>query len=176
MKTYSDLDRSERVERVMQSRRGDLCLVLEDLSEDLNISAILRTAEGFGVGLVCVIYTGDKPKISKGASAGAYKWLKVRYYRDGGECIAELRKEGFTVVGAVVDPEAKVLREQDFTKKVAIVVGNESRGLSEGMVGLVDEMVYIPMYGLTESLNVSVAAGIFLYEAVRQKRNIGGEV
>lgn len=170
MKTYSTLTRLERIKKVMHERREDVCLVLEDLSESLNISAILRTAEGFGVGLICVVYSGNKPKISKGASSGASKWLKIKYYKNSStRCVIQLKRQGFRVVGALVDPEAKVLWKCEFSGKIAVVVGNEARGLSDKMMDLVDEKVYVPMYGLTESLNVSVAAGIFLYEVVRQR-------
>ncbi len=170
MKNYSELTRQERIEKVMSQRRADTALVLENLSEDLNISAILRTAEGFGIGKICIIYPeGKKPQISKGASSGAKKWLEVEYFTSTPECLNKLKSEGYKLIGALVDPEAKVLWDQDFEGKIAIVVGNEAKGLSEEAQKLVDENIYIPMSGLTESFNVSVSAAIFIYEVIRQK-------
>lgn len=170
MKTHANLSREERIAKVMEQRREDLALILENLSEDLNLSAILRTAESFGVGQVCIVHPrGGKPKISKGATSGAYKWLKIQYFSSITNCIRNLRKKGYKIIGALVDPEAKILWEQNFKGKVAILVGNETAGMSEKAKKLVDENIYLPMFGLTESLNVSVAAAIFLYEVIRQK-------
>lgn len=170
MKIYTDLTRLERIDKVMKQRKSDLALVLENLSEDLNISAILRTAEGFGVGLVYIIHPkGVKPKLSMQASSGAIKWLSIKYYTSTTTCLKLLKKKGFKVIASVVDPKASLLWEQSFRGKVAIMVGNEAHGLSQKAIGLSDKKVYIPMSGLTESLNVSVAAALFLYEVIRQK-------
>lgn len=170
MKRYADLTRGDRIKKVMERRRQDLALVLENLSEEINISAILRTAEAFGIDKVFIIYQQQKkPKISKGATSGAHKWLKINYYQSTQRCFNFLKKQGFKLIGAVVNPEDKVLWEEEFVGKIAVVVGNEARGLSEKAQAMVDENIYLPMFGLTESLNVSVAAGIFLYELIRQK-------
>ncbi len=174
MKRYSTLSRQDRIHKIMNQRRKDLALILENLSEDLNISAILRTAESFGVGKVYIVHPrggkpGGKPRISKGTTSGAYKWLEIEYFTSIKQVLKKLKKEGFKIIGALVDPETKVLWEEKFKGKVAILVGNEAAGMSEEAQRLVDENIYLPMFGLTESLNVSVASGIFLYEVIRQK-------
>lgn len=169
MKANSHLLRQERIDLAMQNRKSDVVLVLENLNEDQNIQAILRTAEAFGVGLVCIIYDEKKPRLTGGAASGASKWLNVEYFASTKECIKSLKKQGFLIVGALVNPESEVLWEQDFSSKVAVLVGNEVFGMSEEAQQLVDKNIYLPMIGLTESLNVSVSAGIFLYEVIRQK-------
>lgn len=170
MKTYSNLTREERIKKIMDLRRKDLCLVLENLAEDTNISAILRTAEAFGIDQICIIHPkGKKSKISKGASSGAAKWLDIKSYTSTKVCLNNLKKEKFKIFGALVDPEAHILWEEEFSGKVAIVVGNEANGITKVAQKLVDKNIYLPMFGLTESLNVSVSAGIFLYEVIRQK-------
>jgi tRNA (guanosine-2'-O-)-methyltransferase len=169
MKTHSHLTREERIARVMEQRKNDFCLILENLSEDQNISAILRTAEAFGVGLVCIVYEDSKPKLSKGVSSGAAKWLNIEYFKSITTCIKRIKGEGFRVIGALVNPEAEVLWAEKFSGKVAILVGNEARGMSPKAQKLVDKNLYLPMLGLTESLNVSVSAAVFLYEVIRQK-------
>lgn len=170
VKTHSNLTRVDRIQKIMNQRRKDLVLILENLSEDLNISAILRTSESFGVGRVCVVHLpGAKPRISKGATSGAYKWLNIEYFNSTKLCIRKLKKEEFKIIGALVDPNAKVLWEEGFKGKIAILVGNEAAGMSEEAQKMVDENIYLPMFGLTKSLNVSVASGIFLYEVIRQK-------
>ncbi len=173
MKNFSELTREERIEKVMSLRRQDFCLILENLSEELNISAILRTAEAFGVGKIYIIHPEDKlPHLSKNTSSGATKWLTIEYFTDISMCIKQVKNDGFLVIGALVDPKAKIVWEGRFTEKVAIVVGNEAQGMSSVAQELVAENYYLPMYGLTESLNVSAAAGIFLYEVIRQKEKV----
>ena len=169
MKTYSSLIRQERIDKVMSQRRNDLALVLENLSEDLNISAILRTAEGFGISKICIVYDTKKPHLSKNTSSGATKWLEISYYKSITTCLNSLKKSGYQLFGALVDPNAKLLWEQDFSGKIAVVMGNEAKGLSKKAQKLVNVNIYLPMYGLTESLNVSVATALFLYEVIRQK-------
>lgn len=154
----------------MAARRKDLALVLENLHEELNISAIIRSAEGFGVGRVFVIHPeGKPPKLSRNTSSGAAKWMEVEYATELLKVLKSLKKQGFRLVGALVDPQAKPLWQADLSGRVAIVMGSEALGLTEEATKLVDENIYIPMSGLTESFNVSVATAIFLYEAVRQK-------
>lgn len=170
MKNYSELTREERIEKVMSLRRGDVILVLEDLIEDQNISAILRTAESFGIGRVYIIDSlGRHPRFSKNVSSGATKWLEIEKYDSTKKCFKDLKKAGFKLIGALVDPKSKGLWEEKFEGKIAIVMGCEPRGLSEEAQKLMDQNIYLPMFGLTESLNVSVATGIFLYEVIRQK-------
>lgn len=170
MKTYPGLLRQERIDQVMRLRKKDLVLVLENLVEEQNISAILRTAEAFGVGAVYIIHPKDKkPKLSGGVSSGAVKWLKIEYFTSTKKCFNQLKSNGYKLIGALVDPSSSVLWGQKFKGKIAIVVGNEAHGLSQEAIKLVDKNIYLPMLGLTESLNVSVAAGIFLYEIIRQK-------
>ncbi len=173
MKRFAELTRQERIDKVMEIRRDDVALILENLTEPTNISAILRTAEAFGVGKIFIIHTDPKkPKLSMNSSSGAVKWLEVQYFSSTEDCFEVLKAEGYFVVGALVNPESQVLWESKFTQqKVAIIVGNEAQGMSEEAQKLVDANVYLPMFGLTESLNVSVAAGIFLYEVIRQKES-----
>lgn len=170
MKNFSDLDRQQRIEKVMSLRRQDLALILEDVVEDRNASAIIRSAESFGVGKIYIVQSeGIKTKVSSQISSGAVKWLQIDFLSSIEECIQKLKADGFKVYGALVDPTAKPLWKAEFTGKVAVLVGNEPNGMSEKAKQLVDENLYIPMYGLTESFNVSVSAGIFLYEVIRQK-------
>lgn len=172
MKNNANLTRQERIEKAMEARQSDLCLVLENLDEENNIAAILRTAEAFGVGLVCVVHPeGKKPRVDRGAAKGAVQWLNIEFFTSISECSVKLKGDSYQMIGALVDPSAKVLWEENFSGKVAIVVGNEGAGMTEEAQKLVDQNIYLPMIGLTESLNVSVAASIFLYEVLRQKES-----
>lgn len=170
MKTFANLTRVQRIEKIKSMRRTDLAVILENLAEEQNISAILRTVEGFGIDKVFIVHIeGKKPKISKNVSSGAVKWLDISFFTDINSCIKQVKKDGFKVYATMVDPEAHNLWSTEFTDKVAIMVGNEAQGVSEEGAKLADQKVYLQMFGMTESFNVSVAAALFLYEAVRQK-------
>lgn len=170
MKKFADLSREERIAKIMDLRRTDVALILEDLVEDRNASAIIRSAESFGIGKVYVVQSGSvKTKISSNISSGASKWMEIEFFSSIEECVSKLKKDNFKIYGALVDPEAKPLWGANFSGKVAILVGNEPNGMSAKAKELMDENLYIPMYGLTESFNVSVSAGIFIYEVIRQK-------
>lgn len=172
MKIFSELAREERIKKIMDQRRNDLALVLEDLVEERNAAAIIRTAESFGIGKVYIVQSANlKTRVSKNVSSGAVKWMDIEFLDSMEECLKKLKKDGYKTVGALVDPKAKQLWDYRFEGKIAIVVGNEPNGLSDKAKRLVDQNLYIPMFGLTESFNVSVSAGIFIYEAVRQKEN-----
>lgn len=171
MKIHADLTREERINKIQSSRRPDIALVLENLSEELNISAILRSAEGFGIGQIYIVHSENcKPHLSKNTSSGATKWLQVNYSTNIEEVINDLKEEGFKTFGALVDPSSTPLPQSDLSGNIAIVLGNEAQGMSPVATELVDQNLYIPMYGLTESFNVSVSAGIFLYESIRQRQ------
>ena len=170
MKNYADLPRTQRIQKALSLRKKDLCLVLENLFEESNIAAILRTAEAFGVGKICIVHPGGKkPRIDKGSAKGAVQWLDIEFFTSISDCLSKLILKKYKLIGALVDPKTKILWGEKFSGKVAVVMGNESLGLSEEAQSLVDENIYLPMIGLTESLNVSVAAGVFLYEVIRQK-------
>ncbi len=169
MKTHKELTRGERIKKIISQRRKDVCLVLEDLSDEKNIAMILRTAESFSISKVYIIYSGKKPKLLNKESSGAKKWLEIEFFNDVKVCFKELKKHKFKIYGALVDPSAEVLWKEKFSGKVALCLGNEGSGLSQTAQNLADKNLYLPMFGLTESLNVSVSAGIFLYEIIRQK-------
>jgi len=109
------------------------------------------------------------PKISKVSSASSKKWVEQKRYSNTEECIKQLKKDGFKIYGTLLSEEAENIYDLDFTEKIAIVMGNENRGISEEMINSVDKHIYIPMRGMIQSLNVSVATAVTLYEAQRQR-------
>jgi tRNA (guanosine-2'-O-)-methyltransferase len=119
---------------------------------------------------VSLVYNVEKfPKIGKKSSASAYKWIERDKYKSVDECYNQLREEKYAIYASTLNADSKSLYELDFTKKTAIVLGNEHRGLSKEAEGLADERFYIPMFGMVQSLNVSVSAAISIYEALRQR-------
>jgi tRNA (guanosine-2'-O-)-methyltransferase len=166
--------RTEKIKWVISKRQPSLKVVLENIHDPHNVSAIFRTCDAAGVPEVSLIYNLEKfPKIGKKSSASAFKWVEREKYKSVDECYKNLKAKGFKIYASSVSENAKTLFELDFTKKTAIVFGNEHRGLSKEAQELADEKFFIPMFGMVQSLNVSVSAAIVLYEALRQRLQKG---
>ena len=162
--------RIEKIKWVVSKRQPSLKVVIENIHDPHNVSAIFRTCDAAGIPKVSLLYTLEKfPKIGKKSSASAYKWIEREKFKTVEECFQKLREEKFIVYASSLKSDSKSLYELDFTKKTAIVFGNEHRGLSKEVEELSDERFYIPMYGMVQSLNVSVSAAICIYEALRQR-------
>ncbi|MEW5773917.1 MAG: RNA methyltransferase [Thermodesulfobacteriota bacterium] len=167
-------DRVARVRRVLSLRQPDLRLVLANIHDPHNVSAILRSCDAFGVMRVHLYYTTEKfPALGHKSSASARKWVETVRHPSAEEMIGSLRAEGLQVLGTAFDETARPLPEWDLTRPTAIIFGNEHRGLDPELAALAPDRVYIPMSGMVQSLNVSVAAAITLYEAWRQ-RSVAG--
>jgi tRNA (guanosine-2'-O-)-methyltransferase len=162
--------RVHKISSVINARQKSLRVVLENIHDPHNVSAIFRTCDAVGVSNVCLVYNVEKfPKIGKKSSASAFKWVERVKYKSVAECYNKLHEEGFLIYASALSEDSKKLYELDLTKKIAIVFGNEHRGISEDAVKLADEKFAIPMYGMVQSLNVSVAAAVVLYEALRER-------
>ena len=162
--------RLNRLEQVLRSRQPDLTIVMENIHDPHNVSAVLRSCDAAGVMEVQLIYTDeDFPDIGKKSSASAKKWVELRQFKNVKDCYKKLHEEGFTIYATHLEEKAKSLFEIDLTKKVAIVVGNEHKGVSPEAARSADGILQIPMFGMIQSLNVSVATAVILFEAVRQR-------
>lgn len=162
--------RIEKIKWVLSKRQSSLHVVIENIHDPHNVSAIFRTCDAAGIPKVSLVYNVEKfPKIGKKSSASAYIWIEKEKFKTIEECYGQLKKEKFVIYASSLNGEAKSLFDLDFTKKSAIVLGNEHRGLSKEAEELADERFYIPMFGMVQSLNVSVSAAISIYEAVRQR-------
>jgi tRNA (guanosine-2'-O-)-methyltransferase len=160
----------KRLESVLSHRQPDLTVVMENIHDPHNVSAILRSCDAAGAMGVQLVYSNNEfPKIGKKSSASAHKWVEQRKFKNISECYAKLHEEGFTVYATHLAVEAKSPYEVDLTKKTAIVVGNEHAGVSEDATNQADGIIQIPMFGMIQSLNVSVATAVLLFEAVRQR-------
>lgn len=171
-KVFRDLSRSERVEYAASRRLKDVVLVLVHIEDEKNISLIMRTAEALGVSNVIIVSNPKykSPKIDKRLSTNAHKWLKVKRSKSIRDTMTSLKSDGYKIVASVVDPELDFVWDKKVYKgKIAILVGNESHGIPVSISKLADIKVYIPLRGLTESLNVAAASAILLYEVIRQK-------
>jgi len=162
--------RTEKIRRVLTARQPDLTVVMENIHDPHNVSAILRSCDAVGILRVELLYTIERfPKIGKKSSSSASKWIDRRTHTSVTACCEQLHAEGFGILATRVDAGAVSLYDLDLTAPVALVFGNEHRGVSDDVVAHADAVVRIPMVGMIESLNVSVAAAVCLYEAYRQR-------
>lgn len=166
--------RQEKVERVLANRQKDLVLVLEDIKNPHNASALLRTADAVGVQYVYIVDSmGESFPVNEAISTGAERWLTLYHYTWIRECLEELKAKGFRIAATYLGEGAISHFEVDYTGPIAIVFGNEKMGVSEEVLELADIKIKIPMFGMVQSLNVSVSAGVILYEAARQRLQKG---
>jgi len=164
------------LDEVIEERQEGI-LVLEDIHDPHNAAAVWRSADAFGWQKVWLIFDKEKSfnpkKVGKASSSSANKWLDFRIFKSTTECFEELHKLGYRTLATVLDKGARDISLADLRSqvKIAIVLGNEHRGLSETATKMADEKVYIPMKGMVQSLNLSVTAAIMLYEVERQRHN-----
>ena len=166
--------RRERLRRVLARRQDDVTVVLDNVHDAHNASAVLRSADGFGVGRIALLYTDHPmPSLSKGVSGHTRKWMTIERYDAAEACLAALRVRGERVVVTHAAAGAPSHLSLDWTGPVAIVLGNEHEGCSPAMRAAADTAVAIPMQGMAQSFNVSVAAAIVLAELCRQRMQRG---
>jgi tRNA (guanosine-2'-O-)-methyltransferase len=168
--------RQERVRTVLSRRQPDLTVVLENVHDPHNVSAVLRTCDAVGILEVHAVYTIEAPPdmlFARQTSASAVKWVAVRQHRSIEDCYRTLRLAGMSILATALAPEATDLYEIDLASPVALVFGNEMRGVSEQALQLADGALSIPMVGMVQSLNISVACAVCLYEAFRQRQARG---
>ena len=165
--------RFERLRAVLDHRMADLTVLLEQVDKPHNLSAILRSCDAVGVleaHAVCL--KGRMPTFNTTAQ-GSQKWVPLHVHPDSATALAGLRQQGFRIYGTHLASDAVDYRDCDFTGPTAFVLGAEKWGLSAETAALVDQPIFIPMHGMVQSLNVSVATATLLFEALRQRQAAG---
>jgi tRNA (guanosine-2'-O-)-methyltransferase len=162
-------DRKDRLEQVLEKRTDSLVIVLEHVNNYHNISAIIRSADAFGIQRLILV--GDSFEYSKGITLGAERWVEVASYPTAKEAVSELKKAGFQL--AVLQPEeyqkkgltyqSIPIHQLPYNERLALVFGNERDGVSPELAAECDLHAYIPMFGFVDSFNISVAAAICMY-------------
>lgn len=161
--------RRERIEAVLAARTYTVATVVEGLANTGNVNAVMRTAEGLGYQGFHIITQDIKYKRSARTTQGADKWLDVRHWETPAACAASLKGEGYTLVVTHLDDTAVPIHTLDFTRKTALVFGNEREGASESLLAEADVRCILPMTGFVQSFNISVAAAIALYHAYQDR-------
>jgi tRNA (guanosine-2'-O-)-methyltransferase len=161
-------ERLEKMKSILNTRQNTLRVFMDYVFSSHNLSAIVRTCDAVNVGKLYYRHQ-KKVKLNNEITMGAHKWIFHEYVEDIEEFYKNIKKDGFQVVVTLLDEETVDFREVDYTKPTLIVLGNEVDGASDISIKYADKKVIIPMYGMSQSLNVSVANAVILYEAQRQR-------
>ena len=168
-------ERNDRLTAVLNKRQPDLTVVLENVFDPHNISAVMRTCDAVGIQDIYILNHKIPPHRKWGAksSSSAAKWLTIHQFTDAAECFAVVRKHYKKVYTTHLATDAVTLHQLELTEPVALVFGNEHSGVSDEIIAMADGNFIIPQVGIIKSLNISVACAVTLYEAFRQKSNAG---
>lgn len=168
-------ERTEKLLRVLSNRQTDLAVVMENVHDPHNISAVMRTCDAVGIQDIFVLMSRmpTHKRFGPKSSSSAAKWLTIHQYTDPVECFTELRKRYDKILTTHLESDSIGLYDIDFTKSIALVFGNEHDGVSEEIRNMADGNFIIPQMGIIQSLNISVACAVSIYEAMRQKTVAG---
>ena len=169
--------RIQRINSVVSLRQKGIIVILEDIHDPHNAAAILRTCDAMGIQNVWFIFEKETPynpkRIGKATSSSANKWLDFQIFSSSASCIRSLKKERYNIIVTALTDRSIALDDYRMeNNNIAIVVGNEHRGVSEEMLNHADSVLKIPMAGFVQSLNVSVAAAIVLWEITKQRSQL----
>lgn len=164
-------ERKEKLLKVISQRQFNLTVILENVHDPHNISAVMRTCDAVGIQEVYVLNTKiEMPKKwGKRSSSSALKWLTILTYNNLDECISDVRKKYSKIYTTHLADDSIQLHEINFLDSIALVFGNEKDGVSNEMRNIADGNFIIPQVGIIQSLNISVACAVSIYEAFRQK-------
>ena len=166
-------ERCNRLDAVLARRQPDLTVFAENLHKPRNFSAIVRTCDAVGINEMHVLASEDQLRTHWNTSQGAEKWLAIKTHDNLENACTFLKANGLQLVAAHLSDAAVDYRDLDYTQPTAIVLGSELFGVCEETLAFVDQQINIPMMGVSQSLNVSVACAIVLYEAQRQRQKAG---
>jgi len=167
-------EREQKFRSTIAKRQSDLTVVLENVNDPHNIGAVMRSCDAVGISEIYIVYTDEnrnrsRKYIGNNSAAGAKKWVKAHFYNDLESCFADVRKKYDKIYGTHLDTDSVSLYALDMNEAVALVFGNEQRGISENALKYLDGNFIIPQHGMVQSLNISVACAVTLFEASRQR-------
>lgn len=166
LQTYLTENRKERFQEVLSERTRHFTVVTEDVYQLHNTSAVMRTCDVFGIQDLHVVEERVSKRIDKEIAMGAQKWVSFKRHNAIKNCISELKDSGYQIIATTPHKSSMMLHDFDVSKKSAFFFGKESDGLSDTVMEAADGFLKIPMYGFTESLNISVSAAIILQSVV----------
>lgn len=158
---------------MLATRQPDLTVCLEQVHKPHNVSAIIRTADAVGVHQVHAVWPTTRMRTLVSSAAGSNSWVSVKTHRSIGDAVGHLKAQGMQILATHLSARAVDFREVDYTRPTCVLLGQEKTGITEEALALADQDIVIPMIGMVQSLNVSVASALILYEAQRQQQNAG---
>lgn len=168
-------ERYRKFQEAIRYRTRHITIVLEDIFQSHNASAVLRTCDCFGIQNVHIIENRNKYEVDADVALGASKWLDLIKYNDTSNntiaCIASLKKQGYRIVATTPHKDGFIPETLPLSQKTALIFGTELAGLTPVALELADDFIRIPMVGFTESLNISVSAAIFIQSLANRLRN-----
>lgn len=174
---YVTAHKQKLFEKILNERTTHLTVVLEDIYQSQNASAVIRTCDCLGLQEVHVIENENSYKLNKDVVLGAYKWVDIIQYNEMEQntvpALKQLKERGYRIIITVPDPTVTTIDQLDLTTPAALVFGTEKTGLSKEAYALADEKVTIPMYGFTESFNISVSTALILH-TLRKRMSVEG--
>jgi tRNA (guanosine-2'-O-)-methyltransferase len=168
-----NLERYRRIHTVLKARQPDLTLCLEEVHKPNNVSAIIRSADAAGVHKVHAVWPDPQMRTLSHTSAGARNWVEVETHDSIDHAVNEMKNQGMQILATHLSDTAVDFREIDYTKPTAVILGGEKHGITPHGLSLADQDIIIPMVGMVQSLNVSVASALILFEAQRQRQLAG---
>ena len=158
---------------MLATRQPDLTVCLEQVHKPHNVSAIIRTADAVGVHQVHAVWPTTRMRTLVSSAAGSNSWVSVKTHPTIGDAVGHLKAQGMQILATNLSARAVDFREVDYTRPTCVLLGQEKTGITEEALALADRDIIIPMIGMVQSLNVSVASALILYEAQRQRQNAG---
>lgn len=168
-----NVKRYARIREMLARRQPDLTVCMEQVHKPHNVSAIVRTADAVGVHEVHAVWPGNRIRTMASTAAGSNSWVQVKTHPTIGDAVATLKSRGMQILATHLSDKAVDFREIDYTRPTCILMGQEKTGITQEALDLADQDIIIPMTGMVQSLNVSVASALILYEAQRQRQNAG---
>lgn len=166
-------ERYARICEILATRQPDLTVCLEQVHKPHNVSAIIRTADAVGVHQVHAVWPTSRMRTLVSSAAGSNSWVNVKTHRTISDAVTHLKDQGMQILATHLSARAVDFREVDYTRPTCVLLGQEKTGITEEALALADQDIIIPMIGMVQSLNVSVASALILYEAQRQRHNAG---
>ncbi|ENR6208577.1 tRNA (guanosine(18)-2'-O)-methyltransferase TrmH [Serratia sp. TSA_130.2] len=166
-------ERYARICEMLATRQPDLTVCLEQVHKPHNVSAIIRTADAVGVHQVHAVWPTTRMRTLVSSAAGSNSWVSVKTHRTIGDAVGHLKAQGMQILATNLSARAVDFREVDYTRPTCVLLGQEKTGITKEALALADQDIVIPMIGMVQSLNVSVASALILYEAQRQRQNAG---
>lgn len=166
-------ERYAKIRQILRKRQTSLTVLMEQVHKSHNVSAVVRSCDAVGIHNVHAVWDDETERLRGGTAMGSQNWVYMQTHDGITQAVSHLKSQKMQVLVTHLSDEAVDFREIDYTKPTAIILGQEKHGATEQAIELADQEIVIPMVGMVQSLNVSVAAALVLYEAQRQRQQAG---